>query len=189
MARAKAPGQSALLLLDVIAVLNKHRVPYAVVGAFAASFYGVVRASMDADAVVSLRSVAVNVETLMKEFQGAGFKTAYRSGDARDPIGAVLNIEDGFENRVDLLARVRGMGEDVFSRAVETRFMGRTIRMIGPEDFIAMKIFAGGPKDLSDATGVLEVSGRRIDRVLLRRLVRSYGKSALHHLESVLKQL
>ena len=54
--RAKGPGQSALLLLDVIGVLNALRVPYAIVGAMAASFYGVVRASLDADAVVSLRA-------------------------------------------------------------------------------------------------------------------------------------
>lgn len=42
-------GQSALLLLNVIQVLNKLQVPYAIIGAFAASYYGVVRASLDAD--------------------------------------------------------------------------------------------------------------------------------------------
>ena len=52
--KIRGPGQSSLLLLKVIKLLNKRRVPYAIVGAFAASFYGVVRASLDADAVISL---------------------------------------------------------------------------------------------------------------------------------------
>ncbi len=144
---------------------------------------------MDADAVVSLRPTGADVETLKQEFQKAGFKTVCRRGDVGDPIGAVLNIEDRFENRVDLLVHVRGMEEDVFSRAVETRFMGRTIRMIGPEDFVAMKIFSGSPKDFSDAVGVLKISGKQLSRPLLKKLSRGYGKSTLHKLESLLKQL
>ena len=60
--------------------------------------------------------------------------------------------------------------------------------MIGPEDFVAMKIFAGSPKDLDDAAGVLKVSGKRINRTLLRELVRNYGRRASRALESLLKE-
>lgn len=52
--RTTAYGQSTLLLLDVIEFLNKKKISYAIIGAFAASFYGVVRASLDADAVISI---------------------------------------------------------------------------------------------------------------------------------------
>jgi hypothetical protein len=41
-------GQSSLLLLKVIKHLNVSQISDAIVGAFAVSFYGVVRASMDA---------------------------------------------------------------------------------------------------------------------------------------------
>ncbi|NJN05184.1 MAG: hypothetical protein HC814_00540 [Rhodobacteraceae bacterium] len=51
--RATGPGQSLLLLLDVVAVLDKQGIEYGVVGALAASVYGTVRATTDADAVVS----------------------------------------------------------------------------------------------------------------------------------------
>jgi len=47
--RAQRPGESALLLLDAIEILVRQDVPYAVMGAMAASVHGVVRASMDAD--------------------------------------------------------------------------------------------------------------------------------------------
>lgn len=54
--RAQRPGESALLLLDAIDSLSRSGVSYAVVGAMAASVHGVVRASMDADAILALHS-------------------------------------------------------------------------------------------------------------------------------------
>lgn len=188
MTQAKGSGQSALLLLDVIRVLDSRSIPYAVVGAFAASFYGVIRASMDADAVISMDLAGAGIEPLRAAFRQAGFKTTYRKGDLKDPIGAVLNVEDRFGNRVDLLIRVRGMEEDAFTRTVTTRFMGRVIRLVCVEDFIAMKLFAGGPQDLNDAAGALKVSEGRVDRSLLKRLTKNYGRSALHNLDSLLKR-
>ncbi|MBI3010205.1 MAG: hypothetical protein HYY57_04400 [Candidatus Omnitrophica bacterium] len=186
--RAKGPGQSALLLLDVIDILDKLHIPYAIVGAFAASFYGVVRASMDADAIISLQAPRADVQVLMDELRKVSLSCVYRKGDLDDPIGAVLNIEDNFQNRVDLLMSIHGMTDAVFSRTVETEFMNARIRLIGVEDFIAMKIFAGSSKDLSDVVGVLEVSFKRINLPLLEELVRRYGKDALRKLQSLLKE-
>ncbi len=105
-----------------------------------------------------------------------------------DPIGAVLHVEDRFGNRVDLLIRVRGMQEDAFTRTVSTRFMGRLIRFVCVEDFIAMKMFAGGPQDLHDAAGVLKVSEGRVDLALVKRVTQHYGRRALHNLASLLKR-
>ena len=48
--KINGPGESTILLLKIIKLLNKLNFPYAVIGAFAASFYGHVRASLDADA-------------------------------------------------------------------------------------------------------------------------------------------
>ena len=45
--KINGPGESSLLLLKVIKVLEKFKIPYAIVGAFAVSFYGLVRASLD----------------------------------------------------------------------------------------------------------------------------------------------
>jgi len=50
------PGESALLLLDVIDSLAGQNIEYAVVGALAASIHGAVRASMDADVVSSMEN-------------------------------------------------------------------------------------------------------------------------------------
>lgn len=185
--RAKGPGQSAIVLLNVIDILNELRIPYAVIGAFAASFHGIVRGTLDADALIPLASGDANIGILMTRLRKTGLKTVFRRGDFGDPIGAIISAEDKFGNRVDLLMNIRGMTEASFLRTVKAKFMKKQIRLIGAEDFIAMKIFAGSPKDLSDAVGVLKVSGKRIDQALLRELVRTYGRGASRTLESLLK--
>ena len=186
--RATGSGESPLLLLDVIAILKSLRVPYAVVGAFAASFHGVVRASLDADAVISLPSGQTDAKSLLDVLHQAGLKARYTKGEARDPVGGVIAVEDRFGNRVDLLLKIRGMTDAVFARTVETEFMGERIRVIGLEDFVTMKVFAGSAKDLSDAAGVLQVSRNRIDRALLKQLAQSYGKETLRKLNALLQQ-
>lgn len=186
--RVTGPGQSALLLLDVIEILKTFRVPYAIIGAFAASFHGVVRASLDADAIISLRSSRADAKVLLDALHKAGVKSRYRTGEARDPIGGVITVEDRFHNRVDLVMKIRGMTEAVFARAIEVKFMGERIRVIGVEDFIAMKLFAGSPKDVSDVVGVLRVSYDRIDLTLLKELATPYGKDTLRHLDALLQE-
>lgn len=185
--RAKGPGQSALLLLDVIAILDALRIPYAIIGAVAASFHGVVRASLDADALISLRPGRADADSLMGQLRKVGLKARYRAGDRGDPVGAVINVEDSFRNRVDLLMRIRGMSEEAFARAIETEFMGARIRVISVEDFIAMKLFAGSPRDVSDVVGVLRVARSRMNRTLLKGLVAAYGQAVVRKLEALLR--
>jgi predicted nucleotidyltransferase len=182
--RTRAPGQSALLLLDLADELTKQKVDYAVIGAMAASVHGAIRATIDADALLSV-SVS-RLRKLQKEFQIAGFDTDLRQGDADDPIPALLAVGDRHGNRVDLLAGLRGLDPDVFGRATDVSFHGGTLRVISREDFIAMKCFAGGPQDIADARQVLAAANRPIDVGLLRRVTRRFGRAAADHLEQML---
>jgi len=182
--RTTGPGQSPHLLLDVLEILKKEKVDYAIVGALAASFYGIVRGSLDADAVISL--AFPSLRGLEKTFKKAGFTTDLRRGDPDDPIGALLAITDKHRNRVDLLTGIRGMDPTAFSRTVEAPFLDKRIRMIGVEDFIAMKIYAGSPKDLEDAKNALAVSEKSIDHTLLEKVARRFGVSTLKVLKTLL---
>ncbi|MDP2922809.1 MAG: hypothetical protein Q8O30_03700 [Candidatus Omnitrophota bacterium] len=184
--KAKNSGQSALLLLDVIDVLSKEKVPYAVIGAFAASFYGVIRGSIDADAIISLAASTLNAQDLVRVFHKYGLPSDYREGDIDDSLKGVIKIRDKYGNRVDLITGIKGMDEDVFERTVVVPFLKHKIYLIGLEDFIAMKIFAGSPKDIEDASGALKVSRQSVNVVLLKKLTQKYGKRELKILESLL---
>ena len=86
-------------------MLEIEKVDYAVIGAMAASVHGVVRASLDADAVMSL--TVQEAPALEKNFRAAGFLATLNRGDLEDPIPVVLSVADSFQNRVDLLVGLR----------------------------------------------------------------------------------
>jgi predicted nucleotidyltransferase len=182
--RSSQAGQSALLLLDAITVLKAQAIDYAVIGAMAASVHGAIRATADADALISV--TASKLASLRRLFKKAGFETDLRRGDADDPVPAMLVISDTHGNRVDLLGGLRGLDPQAFSRTIEVPFSGDTLRIIGREDFIAMKCFAGRPQDIADAHVALISAQEPVDLDLLRRVSRRFGRAAADALEHLL---
>jgi predicted nucleotidyltransferase len=182
--KARGPGQSALLLLDVAVVLVDESIDYAVIGAMAAAVHGSIRATADADALLSV--APTRLRSIEKALTKVGFATELRRGDADDPISALLAVSDRHGNRVDLLTGLRGLDPAAFSRAITVPFMGASVRVIGREDFIAMKCFAGGPQDVADARQVLATPDVRLDVDLLRRTTMRFGRTALDVLERLL---
>ena len=182
--RPTQPGQSALLLLDVVDLLTEGGFEYAVIGAMAASVHGAVRASLDADAVafVTLQQVGV----LERRFTEAGFTTSLRIGGIDDPISALLALEDANGNRVDLIVGLRGLDRSALERSIEVPFQGVKLRILGREDFIATKVFAGGPQDLADASAAIAVDSASIDVALVREIAGRYGREARDRLEALL---
>jgi hypothetical protein len=184
--RTRRSGESALLLLDAIDILVAQKIEYAVVGAIAASIHGAVRASMDADVVLSL--AVQQAKDLEQTFKAAQFHTELSRGDFDDPIPALLKLNDTYGNRVDLLIGLKGLEADAFARIVEVPFQEQKVRFIGREDFIAMKAFAGGPMDIVDATRAIAAAGDSLDKELLRRLGKRYGREALQLIERLLQE-
>ena len=182
--RTDGPGQSALLMLDVADVLENHGVGYAVVGAMAAAVHGMVRASLDADAVVMLQ--VREAAGLRRSLDDAGLSAALRIGDHDDPIPALLEVQDTYGNRVDLLVGLRGLDPQALSRTRQVAFADSTLRVIGREDFIAMKAYAGGPQDLADARAVIAVDRESLDLELLRGLAARFGREAARSVELLL---
>lgn len=182
--RTQRAGQSALLFLDAVEILQRESMDYAVIGAFALAVHGTVRGTLDVDAVV--HASARQLAHLKTTFDGAGFHTELRKGDNDDPIAAMLLLRDDHGNQIDLLGGLRGLDPDVFSRALEVPFMGVSLRIVGREDFIAMKCFAGSPQDLIDARCAYRDAQGPVDLDLLRALTRRFGRDAADRLEEVL---
>ena len=182
--RAQQPGQSALLFVDVAEILQRENVDYAVIGAFALAVHGEVRGTMDVDAV--LFTTQRRLASLRQTFENEGFLAELRRGDPDDPIPAMLVLRDAHENRVELLGGLKGMDPEVFSRTVEVPFMGASLRIVGREDFIAMKCFAGSPQDILDARAAYRRAQEPVNIDLLRVVTRRFGRHAADKLEEVL---
>jgi hypothetical protein len=182
--RTRQAGQSALLFLDAVEILEREKVDYAVIGAFALSVHGEIRGTMDVDAI--LFTSARKLTGLRATFESAGFHAELRRGDQDDPIPAMLALRDLHGNQVELLGGLRGMDPEVFSRTIEVPFMGVNLRIVGREDFIAMKCFAGGPQDMVDARSAYRSAQGPVDLDLLRTVTRRFGRDAADKLEEVL---
>jgi len=182
--RATRAGQSALLLLDVVEVLSEAGIRYAVLGAMAASVHGIVRASLDADAVAFIG--VPQAQALLDSLTAAGFNTSLRRGDPDDPIAALLAVEDAHGNRVDLLVGLRGLTRAALDRAIEVPFEGASLTVLDREDFIATKLFAGGPQAMADAAAAILMNATTLDLPLLRELARSYGHETADRLARLL---
>jgi hypothetical protein len=182
--RPTKPGQSALLLLDAVQILRDEEIDYAVIGAFALSIHGEVRASTDVDAL--LWTTAERLAQLRRRFKRAGFAAELRLGETDDPIPAILVLTDNHSNQVDLLGGLRGMDPQFLARTVEVPLLGEPLRFVGREDFIAMKCFAGGLQDLLDAQSAYQRAPSPVNVDLLRLLARRFGREAADNLENVL---
>jgi predicted nucleotidyltransferase len=182
--RASAPGQSALLMADIAGLLEAKGVRYAVIGAMAAAVHGVVRASLDADALVALQ--VREAQGLRQALVDEGYEAAVRTGDSDDPIPALLEIKDSHGNRVDLLLGLRGMDPELLNRTRQVRLADATLEIVGREDFIAMKAFAGGPVDLADARAIIDLDRGSLDLALLRRLAQRFGRDATRAVDQLI---
>jgi len=158
------------MLLDVVEILRSENIDYAVIGAFALSVLGVVRATTDVDALLFV--TLARLAQLRTLFEQAAFGAELRQGDAMDPISSMLVLSDEHGNHVELLGGLRGMDPQVFARTFEITFRDQQLRIVGREDFIAMKCFAGGPQDLLDARSAYQTAQGPIDLDLLRAVTR-----------------
>ncbi len=182
--RTKRAGQSALLLLDVVQILRRKDLNYAVIGAFALSVHGTVRASRDVDALLYVDYPGL--KQLKELFQTSGFGAELHRGEDEDPVLGTLVLTDEYGNQVDLLGGLRGMDPKLFARTLQIPFAGDVLNVVGREDFIAMKCFAGGPQDLLDAGSAYEGAQGPVDLDLLRRVARRFGRDAADRLERIL---
>lgn len=124
----------------------------------------------------------------MSRLKEAGFAATLRRGGLDDSIAAVVDLKDVYDNCVEILVGIKGLPSDAFSRAIEIPYCGSTLRVVGCEDFLAMKLAAGGPKDLLDVDEALKINSN-FDVQLLRELVRGYGKEAARRLGQAVERL
>ena len=160
------------LVVVVFDALSALHVPFMVTGSLASNFYGVPRATQDADLVLLLNDVPVDA-------------LAVRIGHAFE-----LDTQIAFETVTGsrrLVARARASAFTVelfdvtddahdrerFARRRSVAVLGRTVAVPTPEDVIITKLRwwqrAGRHKDLEDARNVVAVQRVSLDQDYLRR--------------------
>jgi predicted nucleotidyltransferase len=78
------------------------------------------------------------------------------------------------------------MDPELVNRTRQVRLAETILEIVGREDFVAMKAFAGGPVDLADARAVIDLDRESLDLELLRRLAQRFGRDAARTVEGLI---
>lgn len=132
-------ADSPHLLAAIGKILDEAGAKWAVIGAMAIAYHGWVRASLDADALLSLRGSAFDIDQLAEKLRSEGFQAEVRMGDAGDPLGFVLRIMDEAGNQADLIGGIRKLDPVFWNRVIEEKWDGMHLRISSAEDLIALK--------------------------------------------------
>jgi predicted nucleotidyltransferase len=142
----------------VFSTLDRHRVDYVTIGAFAVIAHGYVRATADIDLIA--RQDRANLERLAAAFTDLnarlrGVDADLPEIDPTDPDmlanGASFTLETD-AGPVDYLNDVPGAGDyaELRARSIETAAAGAVVRVVGLDDLIRLKRASGRPQDLRD---------------------------------------
>jgi hypothetical protein len=153
-----------------IDILKELGVEYAVSGMIAGAVYGHVRVTADVDILVSVDKE--KWEEVIRRFLESGF--VFRSENFHmleiatlktlECFGVVLIVEDDRE---------------VFERARELQYHGKTLILVSLEDLIRNKLRFRRGKDLLDLRALLEINASKIDWGYLERKVANPEESDL----------
>ena len=140
---------------EFVAVLNKNKVEYVIVGSFALAFHGYPRATGDID--FWIRPTPVNIKALFTALGEFGFQKLDISEE--DLISGKI-IQLGYPPvRIDLITVLDGLKEDdIWKTRAKGKFANHDVFYLGRDAFIKNKRALGRYKDLAD----LELLGEKV---------------------------
>jgi len=139
---------------DLLALFNKHKVDYIVVGAYALGFHGAPRYTGDLD--VFVRPDPVNARCIIEALHDFGFGSVGLTAADFEQEGKIVQL--GFPPvRVDIITSITGVSwEKARSGRVEGWFGDLTVHYIGRNEFISNKRTLGRKKDIADLEAIGE---------------------------------
>jgi len=146
--------------LELLRVLEKHRVAYALIGGYAVGLYAEPRATKDLDLVVA--PTPKNAKALLKALKefGAPIDNLSEQDLVKPGLLYVFGVPP---LRVDILNRLKGVDvRRLVKRAKRVKLGNTTLRVIDIDDLIHVKMLAGRPQDKVDVKALKTVKAARL---------------------------
>jgi len=153
-------------LRKIVSVLENLGVPYALIGGFALAFYGIVRATEDLDLLVLISPP--DMARLTQQIQAHGLPANARIGLPGDPVVGVVVVEvpvEGGKLTCDLLLPSARWQSEAVRSARTFDVEGLPVRVVQARELFLLKLHAGGPQDLLDASQLLQMQDEAARRV------------------------
>jgi predicted nucleotidyltransferase len=184
-------------LIDVVAVLaeifDRLQLRFAVGGALANNYWGIVRTTHDVDCLISLP--AIKYQLFADELNAIGCELLDEDGrHVSITVPRLLEqvrqrklIECYYQSvRVELFVPAVALQDEILRRAVPKPMGGREIPFTTPEDLILLKLVFHRVKDMLDVRGILWVQRGRLDLDYLRHWS---AKTHEPHVQQEMEQL
>lgn len=149
----------------------------AVIGAIALAFHGYARATQDVDLATHV-DPRTALRDLARVMQQQGYSTRLILPDTEDPLGGVLNVTGKDFDAVQVVnffnpwAVSNNPGESSI-RAAAARIPGYDLPVVDVPHLVALKLYAGGPRNRNDVLELLE-RNREVDRDEIRRVCEQF---------------
>jgi hypothetical protein len=177
--------------LRVVEILNKHEIPYMVVGSLSTNFHSIVRSTKDADFVVPDR-LSEAARIIAREFDSLKLDPQYGFECVTATKKLILRAPDseGF------IVEIFGQADDAhdverFRRRMQVDWFGRPTWIATAEDAIITKLRwahrLGRAKDLADVQTVIAIKGDKLDWPYIERWCDAHGSRLL--LENIRNEL
>ncbi len=139
---------------DLLALFNKHKVDFIIVGAYALGYHGAPRYTGDLD--IFIKPDPVNARNIMQALSDFGFGSVGLTETDFNEEAKVVQL--GVPPvRVDIITSITGVSWDqAWSGRVKGLFGDLEVHYIGREDFISNKRSLGRKKDIADLEAVGE---------------------------------
>lgn len=155
--------------------LNKHKIPYMIIGGQAVLLYGEPRLTRDIDI-----TLAVNIDylnTILQIIKELKLKILPKEVETFVKQTMVLpTLEEKTGIRIDFIFSFTPYEVKAVKRAKKIHILGQTIFFASPEDLIIHKIFAGRPRDLEDVNGII-LKNPSIDLTYIRTQLKEFDLS------------
>lgn len=148
-------------LLNITSLLNRHSIPYMIIGGYAVVYHGENRFTEDID--ITLGVDKSYLEELIS-FLNDDFSIRVENPAEFVEDTNVLPVWDNRNSvKVDLIFSFIDFERDAIERAETARIDNEEIQVISAKDLVIYKLIAGRERDIEDAKWVLEKKGEEID--------------------------
>lgn len=162
------------LLVRTARGLDEAGIPYMLVGGQAVTFHGIPRFTEDIDITIGLS--ADGVEEMLSFCRDAGLSALPDDPATFVRSTNVLPVSDPTSGvRVDFIFSSVPFERSAIERAVKVTVRGAGVRVATPEDLVLYKLFAGRPRDVEDARGIVTVRREDLDWEYLRKWAEEFS--------------
>jgi len=142
------------LITKIAKRLNKHRIPYMIIGGQAVLLYGEPRLTKDID--VTLGIGIDGFEVIMKTVQNLALRILVnnpREFVQQTMVFPVMDEKSGI--RIDFIFSFSPYEKQAIERAKDVKLGRATVKFVSLEDLVIHKIIAGRARDLEDVRSML----------------------------------